>query len=226
MKKYYSTENYNYGGIETFLMEGESILWQGKPKKSAYVINASVKMLPLAIIWGALDGGILSLFIPTFFNSEGAPPIGFTIFILGFFLIHLAPVWIWLSQVLTAGSRWKNTEYAITDKRIMIRNGLIGFEYKSIYYTDISDISMHVGIIDRIMRVGDIRIFVNGTDSGNFMYGYNNRKPVPAQILDIEDVGQAYSILQKAAIDIRADIHYPNALRPDNNPGYHTKYHP
>ena len=28
------------------------------------------------------------------------------------------------------------------------------------------------------------------------------------------------------SLDIQTDISYPNAMRPDNNPGYNTKYDP
>ena len=44
--------------------------------------------------------------------------------------------------------------------------------------------------------------------------------------LDIENVRDIYSKLQKIVLDIQTDMEYPNALRPDENPGYNTKYNP
>ncbi len=70
------------------------------------------------------------------------------------FAVHLIPVWIWIGNVVTAGTRWKNTEYAVTDKRIIIRSGFLSYEYQNIYYKEIADIHLHFGIIDRILHVG------------------------------------------------------------------------
>ena len=44
------------------------------------------------------------------------------------------PVWIWLSNGLTAKKNWENTEYYVTDKRIIIESGFIGMNYQTIYY--------------------------------------------------------------------------------------------
>ena len=42
--------------------------------------------------------------------------------------------------------------------------------------------------------------------------------------LDVENAYDIYSKIQKIVLDIQTDIEYPNALRPDENPGYNTKY--
>jgi len=129
----------------------------------------------------------------------------------------LMPVWIWLGNVLTAGGRWKNTAYAVTDKRILIRNGLVGYQYQSIYYADISNVSLNVGVIDKMLGVGDIRIVTD------ISVGKNSTYPM---ILDVENPQRVFSIVQKTVMDMQTDIHYPNALRPENNPGYGTQYRP
>ena len=41
---------------------------------------------------------------------------------------------------------------------------------------------------------------------------------------DITDPYFIYSQLKKIANDIKQDILYPNALRPEENPGYKTSY--
>lgn len=211
MNKYYEELNNSYDNIERQLMPDESIIWKGKPKKSAFVINASIKMMPIALLWLAFD----SMFLGGFFKGGGLGTMGW--FFILFFAFHLMPVWIWLSQMLTAGKRWKNTEYAITDRRILLRNGLIGYQYESIYYKDIANVSLRVGAIDKMLKVGDICIYQNAYSSGN---------SAMASILDVEDVERVFAIVQKTVMDIQTDIHYPNALRPDNNPGYKTQYRP
>ncbi len=210
MNKYYINDNY-VPGIAGQLMPDESMIWEGKPKSKAFVINSGMTMMPFALIWLLFDGA----FIGFFFGMGGADAMGaFALILIPFFLLHLAPVWIWLYNLLTAKKRWENTEYAVTDKRILLRNGLVGYQYQSIYYTDIRDVTLHVGIIDKMMGVGDITLH-SGSDGKS-----------SAQLLDIEQPDRLFSILQKTVLDIQSDIHYPNALRPDNNPGYNTKYTP
>lgn len=190
--------------VKEALTQGEELLWSGRPKKSAFIINKTVTMLPIAIVWLAFD---LSFIIPIF--SAGL--FGETwFFMIPFFAIHLMPVWIWLGNVLTAKKKWDRTQYAVTDRRIIIQTGLWGMNYESIFYKDISNVQLRVGLIDRLLKVGDIyfQIAKGGTQS----------------FLDVENVYELYPKLQKTVMDIQTDIEYPNDLRPLENRGYRTKY--
>jgi membrane protein YdbS with pleckstrin-like domain len=194
--------------IDDLLMDGEEVLWRGKPKKNAFILNKALVMFPVALIWLLFDGGFIVLLI-----STGEIRSMFW-FIIPFFAIHLIPVWMWLANAISAGKRWRNTEYAVTDKRIILRNGLFGYDYQSINYIDIEKVNMHVGFIDRILKVGDIRIILSGKSDSNSK----------SAILDIEQPFDVYKRIQKIVLDIQTDIHYPNNLRPSENPGYQTKY--
>ena len=210
MNKYYTGQYGTYGELERMMLPDESVIWKGNPKKSAFVINSSMKMAPFALIWLLFDG----FFIVSFVGTGAVRHMLF--FIVPFFALHLMPVWIWLFNTLTAAKRWKNTEYAVTNKRVLIRNGLVGYQYESIYYTDIANVSLHVGAVDKMLGVGDIYLLTNiSTMNGK------NTSPV---IMDIENPQQVYNMVQSTVMNIQADIHYPNAYRPENNPGYHTKY--
>lgn len=193
------------------LTEGEQVLWSAKPKKSAFVINNILTMLPFALIWLLFD----SIFIVAFVSS-GSPKEMILPIIL-FFAFHLMPVWIWLGNVLTANKKWKNTKYYVTDKRIIIQTGIIGASYDTIYYKDIKNVSLKVGIIDKLLKVGDIYI-----DTGSILT--SSSKNVMMTILDVENPYEIYGKLQKIVLDIQTDIEFPNAYRPDENLGYNTKY--
>ena len=210
MNKYtYYEQADSTNDINSMLMPNETILWQGAPEKKAFVLNASLKMLPIAIVWLMFDGFFI-------INLVGGGFGGMNLFLIPFFLIHLFPVWIWLGSTLTASARWKNTQYAVTDKRILMRNGLVGYSYKSVYYTEIANVNLRVGFLDKMLGVGDVYLSMEGLN--------NNGKPVFSAILDVREPEKVFKIIQKAVVDIQADIHYPNALRPEKNPGYNTKY--
>ena len=191
--------------IEDVIGSDEQILWSGKPKKRAYLINAFTKMLPIALIWLLFDGAFIGLMIGTM--DEIPAPV--KIFMVVFFLFHLMPVWIWLSNVLTANRQHENLEYAFTNKRIIIKSGIIGIDFKNIYYSEIDSVNLRVGLVDRIEKVGDI--YIKSIGGANVLY-------------DLENPYSLTEKLQKIVVDIKTDIQFPNNLRPAENDGYSTKY--
>ena len=194
------------------LVEGENLILSVKPKKRAYIINQVLTMMPIAIIWLMFD----SFFIVTALQSSTK-----MLFILiPFMALHLLPVWIWLANVLSANKKWQNTKYYVTDKRIIIQNGFIGENYQTIYYKDIKNVNLRIGIIDKLLNVGDIYF-----DLGSYRTSDSVKSHV-ATFLDLENSKEIYIKLQKIVMDIQTDIEYPNALRPEKNPGYNTEYEP
>lgn len=193
------------------LAEGEQELWSAKPKKSAFIINNIVRMMPVALIWLLFDSFIIYVFISSGAIKEMVLPI------IIFFAFHLLPVWIWLGNIITASKKWKNTKYYVTDRRIIIQTGIIGASYDTIYYKDIKNVSLKIGVIDKLLKVGDIYI-----DTGSILT--SSSKNVMMTILDVENPYEIYGKLQNIVLDIQTDIEFPNAYRPDENPGYNTKY--
>lgn len=191
--------------IEDVIGSDEQILWSGKPKKRAYLINAFTKMLPIALIWLLFDGAFIGLMIGTMDEI----PTSVKTFMVVFFLFHLMPVWIWLSNVLTANRQHENLEYAFTNKRIIIKSGIIGIDFKNIYYSEIDSVNLRVGLVDRIEKVGDI--YIKSIGGANVLY-------------DLENPYTLAEKLQKIVVDIKTDIQFPNNLRPAENDGYSTKY--
>lgn len=215
MSKY---DNINYVPVETSpLVSGEKELWSGKPKKKAFIFNQVLGMAPIAIIWLLFDSGFIFAFLSGM--KEEPEMSGMLLFMIPFFAFHLMPVWIWLSQVFTANKKWQNTKYYVTDKRIIIQNGLFAENYQSIYYKDIRNVNLHVGIIDKMLGVGDIRF-----DLGYNIHSNKNSMNINAAFLDIENPMDIYPRLQKIVMDIQTDIEFPNAYRPSENPGYNTEY--
>lgn len=88
MSKYEKSTSFNTSStnFENTLTDGEELIWSGKPKKSAFIINKSLNMLPIALIWLLFD----STFIVAIFSSN--MPKGMLLFIIIFFAFHLMPV--------------------------------------------------------------------------------------------------------------------------------------
>lgn len=189
--------------IEDMLDDNEQIIWKGKPNRKSYILSNFLKMMPIALIWLAFD----SVFIIGIFSS--GMDIGWGIlFFIGFFALHLMPVWIWIGNFIRSIVEIKNIEYAITEKKVIIKTGIIGIDFKIFLYSEITGVNIKRGIIDNFFKVGDI--YINTTSQKGVIY-------------DIDNPYKIYKMLQQVANDIKTDIYYPNSLRPEENNGYNTK---
>ena len=206
-ERYFNDNSMQKNSIDEIIDPGEKVLWRSKPNSKSYVLASVVKMLPVALIWLIFDG--IFIFVIANGMIKGDIELSILGFVIPFFLLHLSPVWIWIGKTIKAVREVKNLEYAITDKRIIIRSGVIGIDFKFINYTEIDSVNVKVGLIDKIFRVGDI--YINSSVNAGVLW----------------DVANPYKIgnaLQKVTLDIKSDIHYPNAMRPDHNSGYNTDY--
>jgi hypothetical protein len=203
-------EDFVYSQRHPALAAGETILWRGKPKRSAFIATKSLTLLPIAVVWLILD---LSIIGGAFQTRE------MLLFMIPFFALHLMPVWIWLGSALTAGKRWNHTNYYVTNRRIIIQGGFFAVNETSLFYKDLRNAQLRIGLLDHLFQTGDI-VF----DTGMIMH-HNKQQKGPV-LEDLENPQEVYNRIQKIILDIQTDIEYPNAYRPAENPGYQTNYHP
>lgn len=190
--------------LQDVLFEGENVLWQGVPDKFCYVWRKVGRLLPIAVIWLLFDGFFISTVIATGMDKET-----WWFFVI-FFAFHLLPVWKTIGGLVTARLEYKNIIYAVTDKRVIVRTGLVGLDFENINYTDISNVRADVSVIERLRHVGSVFIT---TASGQAVC-----------LAAVQEPYKVYKKINKVFMDMKSDIHYPNALRPEINPGYNTKY--
>jgi len=206
-ENYFKVENpMKQNAVEDILEKDEKILQRLKPNAKVIRLEAIFKGMPLALLWFSID----AIFIVTMFATGAVEEAPWMIaFMIGFFALHLLPVWLYIANLIKKLAGYKNIEYVFTDKRIIIRSGLVGIDFKSIYYTSLESVNLKVGLFDRLFKVGDIYLKAN------------------TQTAVLEDIENPYvylSKLQKIALDIKSDIYYPNDLRPSENHGYQTEY--
>ena len=209
MSKYSDEFGASSFNLDDLLVSNEEVIWRGKPKRFAFIFNTAVTMLPIALLWIAFDSLMIFMISRSGAVDSIGSPLLMILFFVAFFAIHLTPVWIWVKNVLTAEKRWQNTEYALTDRRIIIMTGFLNMNVDSVFYTDISNVSLKYSFFDKILGVGDIYFDLNNATRS---------------FLDLSEAVEIYTMVQKIVMDIQTDIHYPNSYRPESNPGYTTKY--
>lgn len=180
---------------------GETVQWEGKPDRRVSVFEGIFNpMLPFALIWFLFDA--------VFIRMSGDAAGEFRIFYLGFFALHLMPVWIYLIGVLTAGLKAKNTRYVITDRAIYIQKGIFTVTTERSPLNEVNHTGIHIGIIDRLFVTGDVVTeCIHDTH----------------KIENIKDFDSVCELISRTSQDQYTDTMYPNDLRPDENHGYNTK---
>ena len=199
----------------------EKILWKGKPNFGCFILESIFNpLLPFALIWGMFDFFFLGMMFSSGGAVKGAP--GFAVLpILGFFAIHLMPVWIYLFGVVFSFLRYKHTEFVITDKGVYCSGGVFAQTFEHKPFAELSHVNIHRGIVDQIIGVGDV-VMTSNQDGYNTREGHSLFRGIT--ICDIADYQQVYQLVKKLQTDVYSDTMYPNDLRPKENHGYNTEY--
>lgn len=219
---------YEKSSLEYMIGPNERVFWFGKPEKKCFILESIFNpLLPFAAIWAIFDFGVIG----GAFHDGGASGSGVGFFIIPFMLLHLMPVWVYLGGVFFSFRKYRNTDYMITDKGVYVAGGVFSLHTEMKPFTEISHISIHRGIFDQQLGVGDVVISCSTPSVSSNGYSFNfskqrNTANFNMTIADISDYQETFNLVKKLQTDIFSDTMYPNDLRPPENHGYNTKYTP
>lgn len=187
--------------------DDENFIWLGEPNFIPFVCTG-IPFFIIGLIWGSID----------YFGFIQHMPSKMAGFAVPFFALHLFPFWGSILNIFRLILVHKNTFYTITNKRVMMRSGFWGINFNSIDYDKISDIQVTVNPIEKIFGVGTIRFSAGKVNSKGY--------PLTDDFIAIEDPYDVFKKVKTTSVNIKTDWNYPNKLRPEDNPGYNTKYDP
>lgn len=196
--------------FDAVLDHDEQVLWVGNPTVIPFLMSG-LPFLLLGLIWGAIDyfGFIKHI------GTSKEPALGFMV---PFFALHLLPLWLGVGNMLRLCLVFGNTCYAFTNKRILLRTGFWGIDFKSIDFDRLQEIEVTVNPIENMLGVGSLKMFSGGiTGKGAPTFNF---------FIGIEKPYEVYKQLKTVTVDVKTDWNYPNALRPEQNKGYKTGYAP
>ncbi len=151
----------------------EKVLWTGKPEFKPFTLRsiASTFIPLISLIWFA------SFFI-YFHIPLIIPTILFIIFFFGILIFAI------FSSSLYPLLLWRNLYYAITDRRVIVRKGVIGIDYDVLNLDYIQQINVDRGVWDKIYDTGTLVIRAVGV--------------TPVRFLSIKRPFKVYEILNTA----------------------------
>lgn len=194
--------------FDSIVDDDEEILWIEKPKFTPYIlsgIGAGIFSLIFGIIWISI-----MLNVP----EEEGKSNKFMFIVVGIITVGQG-VYFFLRRLLS----YSNTVYAYSAKRVMMRTGFIGTDFKIIDLDKISDIEVNVNFIERMFDVGTVRFFSGRTHTND-----ERTSKLYESWTAISNPYDVFKQVKQTSTDVKADINYPNALRPETNPGYKTVY--
>jgi len=201
----------------------EEFLWVGKPSFWPFFLS-DLPFTVFALGWFTVGFIFLSRLKP----EDGHIPPGWAFLIISFFLM------LSLFDAIRLLILYNRTAYAVTNKRVMTRSGFWGTGFNAIDYDQISDTEVTVGFLDSLFGVGTIRcanvseprpnpngFYVSTVDAGNLFFS-----PSGTRLHYISNPYAVFKLIKGTTVDVKTDWNYPNAYRPEENPGYQTKYRP
>lgn len=194
------------------LDSNERIIWSDKPHLLVHLATG-FPLLIVGILWGILDSFFITGFM---FSGEGIG--GFFNFFSIFMFLHLFPLWIGVGNMIRLFLVYRNTFFCYTDKRVIIKTGFMGVDYKTKDFYNINNVEVNVGPLENMLGAGTIRI-----DEEYVRTGKHSRR-VGHRLYGIKEPYEVFKALKEIVMDIKSDINYPNDYRPETNKGYKTRY--
>ena len=190
----------------------EQILWIGEPVLLPFLATG-IPFLIFGLLWGAFD-----YFFIMQMSVHKAKDAMNDYFMIPFFAIHLFPFYGSILNMVRLMLVHKNTDYGFTNKRLLMRSGFFGISFKAVDYDKIQDLEVTVNPLENLFGVGTIRAFSGSVGNrGGRIYD---------KFIAIPDPYDVFKKIKEVSVNIKTDWNYPNALRPEENPGYKTKYDP
>lgn len=139
------------------LQEGERILYETRPLKGLMWYMAVLGFFPILLILFFLGqifiSGAIAIVLLSAMNSSGASTL--PVFILTAVIVLVLVIVV---DLVVARRRYNMRYYWITDKRIIVKRGFIGYSINSIPLERISDVLISRSFVERIFGFGSLHI--------------------------------------------------------------------
>lgn len=165
--------------LREVLEKDEKILWVAKPRRAAFVLKSA----------GSLIIALPFLLMPIFLFGMAGPAITHP-FVILFLVFWYGAISLMAFAPLYSLLVWKNVWYVLTDKRVIVRKGLIGIDYDFLELENIQQVNVDVGLWDKVYGTGSIVLQAIGVS--------------PVTLSTVEEPYKAQKEIRKAVEEARS----------------------
>lgn len=179
--------------LRKILDSDETIALSIKPNKKRFTFLSIIGLIPLFLFSiPFLVIGILGLVGVIQFVNEGGG-----ISMLGpgiMFGAGLFVAFIWVSNIASVFVRYKRCVYVVTNKRLIIRSGFVGVDYKSLELSQATAMTVRVDFLDKLVKPNTGTITFGSASMP--MVTDRNGRVVPYAFAHIDDPYENYKKIQ------------------------------
>jgi len=169
--------------LAKLIVEGERIVWVVRPVFKPFILKNLTGLIVPTIF----------LIIPIPFIQQilySPVPSSMLFFPIFLLLWYGTLAAIMLSFTLYPILLWRNLYYILTDRRIIVRKGIVGIDYDILNLEYVQQVNVDRGIWDRIYGTGTIIVQAIGVK--------------PIEIRSVADPFKSIDILKKTVDDVKA----------------------
>jgi len=172
-------------GIEQRLLDGETILWRGRPAQGLLIVSTDAMRVPFSILWAGF-----AIFWESSVLRQPHAPIFMKLWGLPFVLIGLYLV---LGRFVLDAYVRRNTEYAVTTQRVLVNRRRAFASFTTLAIDKLPELILN----EKENGTGTIRFGmpVQGRQPGNNFSWTPSLDPSP-QFIRIADVRAVFDLIQ------------------------------
>jgi uncharacterized membrane protein YdbT with pleckstrin-like domain len=201
--------------IEAVLEPQEQIVWQDVINRKAMIFNLLMALIIVtAISFFLFSQGVINYNSGNVPKSISGSTVGWFFLAAGLFFTVLS----FLSDFVKI--------YTITNKRVLIKSGLIGTDFNSIYFTEVRTVNVNVGLIDKIFSVGTVNIDTGKIETVSSGSGDNRQSRTQTaydKILHVSKPYEVYKYFQTTLTGRQESLYSGRADRENNPAAYENK---
>ena len=178
------------------LEKGEKIAWEGSMNRKAIFMSAILSEIVVLVLtkiplfMGGSDGVI------NYVNEESGKPGEVSAWLI-------AGTILGVGTLIVLVTLWSNLKrhFAVTNKRILMSSGIIGADFKSIYYDQVKNAFVKVDLFDKIFKVGTVALDTGAVEmtkqtSNRGVSVGSQIKPLYTKLKHIETPYEVYKMVQ------------------------------
>lgn len=195
--------------ISIVLEPREQVVWQDVINRKVMIFNLIISLIIIfAISYYFFSKDVISYTSNDTLKTIAGSTIGLIVLVVGL----LFTIFGYLSNYVK--------KYVITNKRVLIKSGIIGTDFNSIYFTEVKTANVNVGLVDKIFSVGTISIDTGKIETVTSGSGNNRQNHIQTSYDKLIHINNPYEVYKyfQTTLTGRQESLYSGRADAQNNP--------